>query len=202
MDEKPDRKNPDCSALKIPPKELIREELAREEAKYSFWKTLWNIAVALIVAAAIAALIMTRLFLLIQINGNSMAPTLTDGEIIFILQTKEIEAGDMIGFYYGGRILMKRVIGVAGDQIEINGDGDVYVNGELLAEPYVTEKHLGKCELEFPYKVPKGMVFVLGDNRAVSIDSRIRSVGCVEKDQIAGKAVFRAWPPARMGNKW
>lgn len=95
---------------------------------------------------------------------------------------------------------MKRVIGVAGDQIEINGDGDVYVNGELLAEPYVTEKHLGKCELEFPYKVPKEMVFVLGDNRAVSIDSRIRAVGCVEKDQIAGRAVFRAWPLARIGS--
>lgn len=94
---------------------------------------------------------------------------------------------------------MKRVVGCGGDQINIDADGSVYVNGEMLEEPYIAEKSLGKCELEFPYEVPEDMTFVLGDNRSVSIDSRIRSIGCVEKDQIVGKAVFRAWPISRMG---
>ncbi|MCI8465912.1 MAG: signal peptidase I [Lachnospiraceae bacterium] len=185
--------------LKIPPIELLREELAREEAKHGFRKTLWNIAVVLIVAAALTALAATRLFVLIRINGNSMEPTLADGEVIFLRQTKEIEKGDIIGFYYGGRVLLKRVIGSAGDEINIDKNGNVYVNGEALEEPYLAEKSLGKCELEFPYVVPEGMSFVLGDNRAISIDSRIKSIGSVETEQIVGKVVFRAWPLSRMG---
>ncbi len=185
--------------LKIPPIELIREELAREEAKHGFRKTLWNIAVVLLVAAALTALAATRLFVLIRINGNSMEPTLADGEVIFLRQTKEIEKGDIVGFYYGGRVLLKRAVGSAGDQIDIDREGNVYVNGELIEEPYLAEKSLGKCELEFPYEVPEGMTFVLGDNRAVSIDSRIKSIGSVETEQIVGKVVFRAWPLSRMG---
>ena len=183
----------------IPPIEQIREELAREEAKHGFRKTLWNVAVVLIVAAAITALAATRIFVLIRINGNSMEPTLADGEILFLRRTKEIKRGDLVGFYYGGRVLIKRVVGNAGDRIEIDQGGSVYVNGRKLEEPYVNEKSLGKCELEFPYEVPEGMSFVLGDNRAVSIDSRIKSIGSVEKDQIVGKVVFRAWPLSRMG---
>ena len=163
--------------IKIPPIYLLREELAREEAKYTFRKTLYQIAAALVVAAAITALLATRLFILIRINGNSMAPTLKDGEIIVIRQTKEVE-----------------------QEIEIGKEGDVYVNGKKLDEPYLGEKNLGKCELEFPYRVPEGMMFVLGDNRAISIDSRIRSIGCVDEEQIVGKVVFRAWPMARMGS--
>jgi len=197
--ENPDLENSDEKNLEIPPIELLREELAREELKYAFRRTLWNIMVMLIVVAAITALVATRLFVLIQIKGNSMEPAMADGEIVFIRQTKEVEQGEIVGFYYGGRILLKRVIGSAGDHINIDGDGNVYINGEMLEEPYVAEKNLGKCELEFPYEVPEGMVFVLGDNLSVSIDSRIRSIGCVEREQIVGKAVFRAWPMARMG---
>ena len=140
-----------------------------------------------------------RSFVLIKINGDSMKPTLEDGEIVFIRQTKDIEKGDIVGFYYGGRILLKRAIGSAGDDIDIDQDGTVYVNGEKIDEPYLDKKDLGKCELEFPYQVPEGMIFVLGDNRAISIDSRIKSIGCVEKDQIVGKAAVRAWPLPRMG---
>lgn len=184
--------------LKIPSIELLREELAREEAKHGFRKTLWNIAVVLL-AAALAALVVTRLFAMIQVKGDSMEPTLADSEIIFLRQTKEIEPGDIMGFYYGGRVLLKRVIGCSGDQIDIDREGNVYVNGERLDEPYLTKKNLGKCELEFPYEVPEGMLFVLGDNRAVSIDSRIKSIGCVEEEQIVGKVTFRAWPLERMG---
>lgn len=183
----------------IPPIEEIRQELSREEAKYSFRKTLWNITAVLIVAAAITALMATRLFILVKVNGNSMEPTLSEDEILLLHQTKKIEMGDIIGFYYGGRVLLKRAIADAGDLIDIDRDGSVYVNGEKIDEPYLAEKNLGKCELEFPYEVPEGMVFVLGDNRAVSMDSRIRAIGCVEEAQIVGKAAFRAWPLARMG---
>ena len=189
----------DKEDVKIPPIEFLREELVREEARYSFRKTLWNIAVLLTAAAAVTALVTTRLFVLIQINGSSMAPTLVNGEIIFLRQTKKVEPGDMIGFYYGGRILLKRVIGSGGDQIEIYSEGNVYVNGGMIDEPYLAEKSPGKCDLEFPCEVPEGMVFVLGDNRAISIDSRIRSIGCVEENQIVGKTAFRVWPPDRMG---
>ena len=189
----------DKEDVKIPPIEFLGEELVREEARYSFRKTLWNIAVLLTAAAAVTALVTTRLFVLIQINGSSMAPTLVNGEIIFLRQTKKVEPGDMIGFYYGGRILLKRVIGSGGDQIEIDSEGNVYVNGGMIDEPYLAEKSPGKCDLEFPCEVPEGMVFVLGDNRAISVDSRIRSIGCVEENQIVGKTAFRVWPPDRMG---
>lgn len=198
--ENTDINNSDHEYLEIPPIEFIREELEREEARYSFRKTLWNIAAVLIVAAAVTALIATRLFILIQINGNSMEPTMAEGEVIFIHQTKEVEVGDIIGFYYGGRILLKRAIGSEGDQINIDVDGNVYVNGKMLEESYLAEKSQGKCDLDFPFEVPEGMFFVLGDNRSVSVDSRIRSIGCVDRDQIVGKAVFRAWPIDRMGS--
>lgn len=189
----------DNEELKIPPIDLLREELEREESKYNFRKTLLNIAGVLTVTAAVAVLIATRLLILVQVNGVSMAPTLEKDEIIFLRQTKEVKAGDVIGFYYGGRVLLKRVIAGGGDYIEIDNEGNVYVNDKKLEESYLMGQSLGKCELDFPYQVPEGMLFVLGDNRAVSMDSRIKAIGCVEKDQIVGKVVFRAWPLTRMG---
>ena len=195
----PNEESCEQEKIEIPPIALLREELAREEAKYAFQKTLWNIAAALVVAAAITALMATRLFILIRVNGNSMYPTLSDGEIIILRQTKQIETGDVIGFYYGGRVLLKRVIAGGCYEIEIDANGNVFVNGEKRKEDYLGEMSMGKCELEFPYSVPEGMVFVLGDNRAISVDSRIRSIGCVEEEQIVGRAVFRAWPAKRMG---
>lgn len=189
----------DNEELKIPPIDLLREELEREESKYNFRKTLLNIAGVLTVTAAVAVLIATKLLILIQVNGVSMAPTLEKGEIIFLQQTKEVKTGDVIGFYYGGRVLLKRVIAGGGDYIEIDNEGNVYVNDKKLEESYLMGQSLGKCELDFPYQVPEGMLFVLGDNRAVSMDSRIKAIGCVEKDQIVGKVVFRAWPLTRMG---
>lgn len=184
--------------LVIPSIESLRAELAREEAICAFRRTLWNMAAALIVAAVVAGLVLTRVFALIKVDGNSMEPTLVNGEILFLRRTKEIRTGDIAGIYYKERILLKRVIGMPGDEIEIDGDGNVYVNDSMIEEPYLTEKSLGKCELEFPCRVPEGTFFVLGDNRAVSVDSRDRSVGYVREDQIVGRAVCRAWPLGRM----
>ena len=137
--------------------------------------------------------------MLLQVNGSSMSPTLENGEMVVLLQTKRVETGDVIGFHYGGEVLIKRVIGCGGDLIEIDQEGNVSVNGEALAEPYLVEKSLGRCELDFPCRVPEGMYFVLGDNRAVSIDSRIRTLGCVEDNQIIGRVLVRGWPWSRAG---
>lgn len=184
--------------LKIPSIEQLRAELAREEARQNRRRMLLNMAAALIVAATMAGLILTRIFALIEVDGGSMEPTLAKGEILFLRRTREVGAGDIIGFHCGGKILLKRVIGMPGDEIEIDGDGDVYVNGYILEEPYLTEKSLEKCGLEFPVRVPEGAYFVLGDHRSVSIDSRDSSVGYVREDQIVGRAVLKAWPPAHI----
>ena len=186
--------------MEIPSIELLRKELEREESRYHFRRAILTITGILVVAAAITALLATRLFVLLEINGASMTPTLNEGEIVILRQTKDIKAGDLVGFYYGGKILLKRAIGSAGDYIDIDEEGNVYVNNEMIDEPYLGEKKLGRCELDFPYQVPEGMIFVLGDNRAVSIDSRIKAIGCVENGQIVGKVAFRAWPFARIGS--
>lgn len=183
----------------IPPIDALKEELMRETVRREFRRTLLNITGGLIVIAAVTALMVTRIFVLIQINVESMSPMMEDKEIVFIRQTEKIEKGDIVGFYYGGKILLKRVIAGAGDDIEIDGDGNVSVNGEAIDEPYLKEKTLGKCEMDFPMQIPEGAVFVLGDNRGISMDSRIRSIGCVEDEQIVGKVVFRMWPLARVG---
>ena len=189
----------DEKKLKTPSLEILRMELAKEESRYEFRRTFFQVAGILAVAAAITALLLTRFFLLLQVNGISMAPTLEDGEIVLLYQTKEIEKGDIVGFYYGGKVLLKRAIGSAGDSIEIDKEGNVCINGEILDEPYIGKKGIGKCELDFPYQVPEGMIFVLGDNREVSLDSRIRVIGCVERSQIAGKVECRVWPLTRIG---
>lgn len=180
--------------LVIPSIESLRAELAREEARCAFRRTLWNMAAALIVAVVVTVLIFTRLFALIRVDGSSMEPTLSDGQTVLLRRTEEIKAGDIVGFYHNGRILLKRVIGSPQDEIEIDGEGNVYINGSMLEEPYLAKKSPGECELEFPCRVPEGMLFVLGDNRAVSVDSRSVSVGYVRKDQIVGRAVSRVWP--------
>ena len=191
--------NGEKEKLTIPPINDIRTELAREEARHELRRALLTIAGILTVAAAVAALLMTRLLVLLQVNGMSMSPAFENGEIVILRQTKKFEKGDVIGFYYGGKILLKRVTGSAGDEIDIDQEGNVYVNGTVIDEPYVSEKKRGKCDQDFPYQIPEEMVFVLGDNRAVSIDSRMKSIGCVEKGQIVGKVVLRAWPLAHVG---
>ena len=110
------------------------------------------------------------------------------------LKTSKFESGDVIAFYYNNKILVKRVIAQAGDWIDITPEGDVYVNGELLDEPYLDDKALGDCNIELPYQVPASRIFVMGDHRSISVDSRNTAVGCVAEEQIVGKLIFRVWP--------
>jgi signal peptidase I len=153
----------------------------------------------LITVAAAAVLIAVLVFPVLQITGTSMTNTLQDGDIAVVLKGSKYETGDVVAFYYNNSVLVKRVIGYAGDWIDIDEDGNVFVNGEQLDEPYVTEKALGDCDLEFPYQVPDNRIFVLGDHRATSTDSRSSALGCIDTDLVIGKLLVRVWPLSDAG---
>ncbi len=153
----------------------------------------------LVVVAAVAVLITTLFLPILQISGDSMSPTLEHDEIVVLLKTKTFKRGDLIGFYYQGKILLKRVIALPDDEVLIDAEGNVYVNGEIQEEPYVTDKGLGDCDLEFPYKVPANSYFVLGDQRSNSVDSRNSAIGVISQEDIIGKIFIRVWPFPRFG---
>jgi signal peptidase I len=180
--------------LTLPTPQQLEEELGRTKYRDRYRKVLRSTIGTLITVAAIAVLVATLLLPVLQIYGSSMAPTLADGEIVLTLKTSEFETGDVVAFYYNNKILVKRVIAKAGDWVNITPEGDVYVNDQLLDEPYLDEKAFGDCNIELPYQVPESRVFVMGDHRSISGDSRNTAVGCVAEEQIVGKLIFRVWP--------
>lgn len=177
----------------------LEQELARERYRIRFRSTLRSTVYALITVAAIAVLVATLLLPVLQIYGSSMTPTLTDGDIVLSLKETDFERQDVIAFYYNNKILVKRVIARAGEWVNIDEEGNVTVDGEPLEEPYVQEKSLGECDIQLPYQVPEGRLFVMGDHRSVSVDSRSSAVGCVAEEQIVGKLIFRIWPISGFG---
>ncbi len=179
--------------------ELVEKELQKERHKRSHRKVVAVTAGALIVVIAAVVLIAVFLCPVLQISGDSMGETLRDGDIAAAVKSGNYKAGDVIAFYYGNDILLKRVIAVPGQQVDIDEAGNVYVDGGLIEEPYVSEKMRGSCDLELPCEVPEGRFFVLGDNRKVSVDSRSQSIGCIDKKMIIGKIIFRVWPLSDMG---
>lgn len=185
--------------LDAPSVQQLEQELEREKYKNRFLKTLRNTVFTLVTVAAVAVLIATIWMPVLQIYGNSMTPMLNDGEIVMSLKTSKISKGEVIAFYYNNKILIKRVIGNSGDWIRVTDNGDVYVNDILLDEPYVSDKALGDSNIEYPYQVPEGKVFVMGDHRSVSVDSRNTSVGCVSQEQIVGRLLFKLWPIKDIG---
>jgi signal peptidase I len=180
--------------LERPTIEAIKTEISRIQYNRRYQAVLRSTIYTLITVAAVAVLVATLWLPVLQIYGSSMTPTLQDGQIVFSLKTEQMEPGDVIAFYDNNKILIKRVIGVPGDWIEIDTDGTVYLNGEKLDEPYAEQIAFGECDLEFPFQVPQEQYFVLGDMRESSIDSRNTLVGCVEYEQIIGKIFFRIWP--------
>lgn len=185
--------------IQRPPLKELESELQRERYKIRYRRVLRSTVFTLVTVAAIAILVATLWMPVLQIYGASMTPTLTDGDIVISRKVRNLKQGDIVAFYYNNRILVKRYIANAGDWVDIDEDGNVYVNGELLNEPYVYEKALGECNIELPYQVPENRIFVLGDHRSVSIDSRSSSVGCVAEDQIVGELVFCVWPFSNLG---
>ena len=182
-----------------PTLEQLTAELARENYKRRFGRVLRSTLFTLVVVAAMAVLVATIWMPVLQIYGSSMTPTLNEGEIVVSLKGSDFEPGDLVAFYLGNKILVKRCIAGPGQWVDINENGDVFVDGELLDEPYLTEKALGECDQSFPYQVPESRFFCMGDHRATSVDSRHSAVGCVAEEQIVGKIVFRVWPLSGFG---
>ena len=182
----------------LPTKKQVETERKRYRRQKAYNKALGGTVYVLTIVAAIAVLIATLVLPVLQIEGTSMEPTLVNGDIVLLAKTTSFDRGDICGFSWNNKILIKRVIGIPGDWIEIDTDGTVYLNGEKLDEPYAQQIAFGECDLEFPFQVPQEQYFVLGDMRESSIDSRNTLVGCVEHDQIIGKIFFRIWPLKEM----
>ena len=184
--------------LAIPSIEALEVERKRIRRGKQYKKVIGNTIAILLVDAAVAVLIATLFLPVLQVSGDSMEPTLEDGDVIVLIKTKDFDTGQLVGLRLDGEVLLKRIIGGPGDWINIDSDGNVYVNGELLEEPYLTEKALGDTDLEYPYQVPDNSYFVLGDHRSVSIDSRNSSIGCIPYDQIIGRVLICIWPLSRI----
>ena len=185
--------------IELPELDLLEAELERERYKNRYVRVLRSTAFSLIVVAAAAVLVAVLLLPVLQISGTSMTESLQDKDIVVALNSNKYKTGDIIAFYYNNNILVKRVIAAAGDWVDIDKDGNVYVNEELLNEPYISEKALGDCNITLPNQVPDGRCFVMGDHRATSIDSRNTAVGCVSNDMVIGKILLRAWPLTGFG---
>jgi signal peptidase I len=177
-----------------PSVEELETELKRVRYRSRYQSVLRSTVYTLITVAAVAVLVATLWLPVLQIYGSSMTPTLQDGEIVFSVKTSDLQSGDIVAFYYNNKILIKRVIATSGQWVNILEDGTVYVNEVELEEPYLVEKAFGDADIELPYQVPDGKVFVMGDHRATSADSRHTVVGCVTPEQIVGRIVFRIWP--------
>ena len=178
----------------LPTKQQVETERKRYRRQKAYNKALSGTIYVLTIVAAVAVLIATLVLPVLQIEGKSMEPTLVNGDIVLLTKTVNFERGELCGFSWNNKLLIKRVIGMPGDWIEIDTDGTVYLNGEMLEEPYAQQLSMGECDLEFPFQVPQEQYFVLGDMRESSIDSRNTLIGCVEKDQIVGRVFFRIWP--------
>lgn len=187
------KKKPD-KPLGTPTIAQLEMELGREKYRYRFRRVLRSTIYALITVAAAAVLVATLWMPVLQISGNSMSPTLTEGEIVISLNGSGFETGDIVAFYFDNKVLIKRVIAGPGDWVDIDEEGTVFVNDQEIYEPYLVEKALGDCNIQLPYQVPEEKIFVMGDHRSVSVDSRNSALGCVGYDQIVGRLVMRVWP--------
>lgn len=184
----------------IPEISQLKAELQRERYKYRYASVLRSTVYTLVVVAAFAVLVATLWMPVLQIYGTSMYPTLEEGEIVVSVKGSDFEQGDLVAFYIGNKLLVKRVIAGPADVVSISEDGTVTVNGKELDEPYISEKALGECDLVFPYQVPDSRYFLMGDHREASVDSRSSTVGCVALEQIVGKIVFCVWPLSDFGS--
>lgn len=177
-----------------PDVDQLEAELTRVEHNIRFRKYLRNTIYTLIVVAACAVLVAVIFLPVLRIYGSSMTPTLNEGDIVLSIKNTNVKRGDVVGVYYGSKVLIKRCIATSLEWVDIDEEGNVIVNGEMLDEPYLTEKALGETNIDLPFQVPENTIFVMGDHRATSIDSRNTSVGCISTDDVVGKIVFRVWP--------
>ena len=185
--------------VEYPTIEQLETELNRVQYKKRYHTVLKSTVYTLITVAAVAILVATLWLPVLQIYGSSMTPTMDNGDIVFTLKTSQFHQGDILAFYYNNKILVKRVIACPGEWVDIESDGTVYINNEQIYEPYVTDLSYGDTNIELPFQVPDGKLFVMGDHRSTSVDSRNTAVGCVAQEQVVGKIIFRIWPIAEIG---
>ena len=183
----------------VPSVQLLEAELKREKYRGRYKRLLRGTVSTVLVVIAAVVLISNLLLPILHIYGSSMSPTLTNGDIVAAMRYGSYERGDIVAFYYNEQILVKRIIGLPGEMVDIDADGNVSIDGEPLDEPYLTEKSLGECDIELPYQVPEGRYFVMGDNRGVSSDSRSSQVGCIAEERIIGEVIFTLWPLSEFG---
>lgn len=185
--------------LIVPTTAQLETEIKRVQYQRKYRTVMKSTIYMLITVAAVAILVATLWLPVLQIYGNSMTPTMHNGDIVFSLKSSDFKQGDVVAFYYNNKILVKRVIAGPADWVDITEDGSVYVNGEMLEEPYLADKALGDTNIELPYQVPDAKIFVMGDHRSTSVDSRNTAVGCVAQEQVVGKIIFRIWPMEAIG---
>lgn len=185
--------------IDIPTTEQVAREKERLRYQKRYSRTLKSTVAILIVVAALAVLVATLWMPVLRIYGNSMVPTLEDGQIVISVKSRSYQSGDIVAFYYGNKLLIKRYIAGPSDWVDVDEDGNVFVNQKELSEPYIQKKAYGETNIKLPYQVPDERYFVMGDNRDVSIDSRNTSVGCVSSEQMVGQVVFRIWPLSKFG---
>ena len=183
----------------IPSVEALEAELGRTRHRENYRRVLRSTFFSLVVVAAIAVLVATLWMPVLQIYGSSMTPTLDAGQVVVSVKSSQFETGDLLAFYLGNKLLVKRCIAGPGDWVDIDEAGNVSVNDVPLDEPYLTEKAFGECDIELPYQVPDERWFLMGDHRSTSVDSRNSTVGCASKEQIVGRIIFRVWPLSEFG---
>lgn len=183
----------------IPSVEALEAELGRTRHRENYRRVLRSTFFSLVVVAAVAVLVATLWMPVLQIYGSSMTPTLDEGQFVVSVKSSQFETGDLLAFYLGNKLLVKRCIAGPGDWVDIDEAGNVSVNDVPLDEPYLTEKAFGECDIELPYQVPDERWFLMGDHRSTSVDSRNSTVGCASKEQIVGRIIFRVWPLSEFG---
>ena len=188
----------DINIKNIPSSSRIKEEINRYKYRKKYSSLLRSTIFTLVTVAAFAVLVAMLWMPVLQIYGSSMAPTLDKDEIVISLKSSELKTGDVIAFYHGNKLLVKRCIAGPADWVNIDQDGTVYVNGLAIDEPYINEKAFGTCDITLPFQVPEDKYFVMGDHRATSVDSRTTTVGCIAEEEIIGKIVFCIWPMERV----
>ena len=190
------------SAIKIsdiPSSAVIEETIKKHKYQKRYSRVLKSTIFSLITVAAFAILIATLWMPVLQIYGASMTPTIDNNDIVISFKTKKLNTGDVVAFYHGNKLLVKRCIAGPAEWVDIDVEGNVSVNGQILEEPYISEKNIGTCDITLPYQVPEDKYFVMGDHRETSVDSRTTTIGCISEDEIVGKIVFRVWPLNKIG---